>query len=347
MKYTVHGFSQKKAIELGLGNDELLILRWLIDFKNTNKMKKMIKDGAEWVWVNYAGILEDLPIIVSNKKTIQRKINKLINCGIIERYIYRKGGSYTYFKILEDGYTSLLTYYPEDKKDQKRCTKKSRRDVQKSPDVKDKKVQTNNPSTNNPFINTIAREKEKENSFTKMREKENSFTKMGERENNYKNILEQKIQLFFTNITKEEIEIIEEIDPSFYKLKNYKPTLKELSIFLENNSPDIFNYFDIYLHSMFQSENIIYNNKLLFPRLALFNSVPFRLNELLKIYYEVKEDTKEEDMKENLVYFKNNLDSSFFKRIISNEKNKKKEEKEENFILSTKELDDLLNSCQA
>ena len=34
MEYSIHGFSQEKALELGLDDRDLLILRWFINFRD-------------------------------------------------------------------------------------------------------------------------------------------------------------------------------------------------------------------------------------------------------------------------------------------------------------------------
>ena len=48
MKYTIHGFSQQKAIELGLDDRDLMILRWFVDYKDTGKMVKKIFRTTKW-----------------------------------------------------------------------------------------------------------------------------------------------------------------------------------------------------------------------------------------------------------------------------------------------------------
>lgn len=40
MKYTIEGFNQAKAVELGLCVADLIILRWFVDFAGTDKMLK-------------------------------------------------------------------------------------------------------------------------------------------------------------------------------------------------------------------------------------------------------------------------------------------------------------------
>ena len=70
MKYTILGFSQQKLLELKLGMDEAMILRWFVDFQSTGKMRKVIIDGREWMWVSYTGVLEAIPIVGGSTKTI-------------------------------------------------------------------------------------------------------------------------------------------------------------------------------------------------------------------------------------------------------------------------------------
>ena len=40
MKYTIEGFNQRNAIALGLNSEDLVLLRWFVDFKNTSDTKK-------------------------------------------------------------------------------------------------------------------------------------------------------------------------------------------------------------------------------------------------------------------------------------------------------------------
>ena len=39
MKYTIEGFSQQAAHELGLDALDLIILRWFVDFKDSGNMR--------------------------------------------------------------------------------------------------------------------------------------------------------------------------------------------------------------------------------------------------------------------------------------------------------------------
>lgn len=63
MRKWIHGYKQDVAIEFGLSNDELLILRHFEDFANSHKMDSFFDGQDMYYWVNYEKFLEDLPII--------------------------------------------------------------------------------------------------------------------------------------------------------------------------------------------------------------------------------------------------------------------------------------------
>ena len=65
MKYTIEGFNQKNAITLGLNAEDLVLLRWFVDFKNTADMKKKyIKQVNDMgYWISYSYLIQELPIL--------------------------------------------------------------------------------------------------------------------------------------------------------------------------------------------------------------------------------------------------------------------------------------------
>ena len=123
MKYTIHGFNQIEIMkinqELGLqvklkrepnwqpntediimkdgktrkrpepklpkiSNNELLILRWFVDFYGTGIMTKIDVNGSQYVWVKYQSILDDLPILDINKDGIKRVFDNLVDFKILK-----------------------------------------------------------------------------------------------------------------------------------------------------------------------------------------------------------------------------------------------------------------------
>lgn len=67
MKYTIEGFNQRNAIALGLNSEDLVLLRWFVDFKNTSDMKKKyIKHANDMgYWISYSYLIQELPILFS------------------------------------------------------------------------------------------------------------------------------------------------------------------------------------------------------------------------------------------------------------------------------------------
>jgi hypothetical protein len=108
MKYTILGFSQQHLLNLGLGMDEAMILRWFVDFQGTGKMRPVIHDGKTWLWVNYSGVLEDLPIVGGSAKTISRRFERLVDSGVLEHVTIKEGGVFSCFRLCESVYTRLV-----------------------------------------------------------------------------------------------------------------------------------------------------------------------------------------------------------------------------------------------
>ena len=108
MEYVVHGFSQEKAIELGLDDRDLLILRWFINFRDNGKMAtKIIKDD-KYYWIDYQGIIEDLPIMkIKNADSVYRRLKKMAKVRVLKHETVRAGGVFSYYTIGEN-YPALV-----------------------------------------------------------------------------------------------------------------------------------------------------------------------------------------------------------------------------------------------
>ncbi|NEZ46129.1 hypothetical protein FDF74_02750 [Clostridium niameyense] len=99
MKYTIHGFSQQKAIELGLDNDDLLILRYFIDFKDSGSMVSTIIKERTFYWIKYEAILEQLPILKLKKDSIYRRLKKMCKLGVLEHKTMKRNGTYSFYSV--------------------------------------------------------------------------------------------------------------------------------------------------------------------------------------------------------------------------------------------------------
>lgn len=102
MKYTIHGFSQERALELGLDEKDLMILRWFIDYKDTGKMVKKIIDDDMYYWIKYEGIIEAFPIVKWKKDTVYRRLRNMAKVGVLKHKTLKQGGVWSYYSVGEE-----------------------------------------------------------------------------------------------------------------------------------------------------------------------------------------------------------------------------------------------------
>ena len=108
MKFTMSGFNQKKLIEFGLDLKDAALLRYFIDFKDTNSMSMIIVDNKPYYWVKYEHLKNDLPILgINNNDALRRRLKKLESAGILGHYHKLEEGSYSYYCV-GDNYKNLL-----------------------------------------------------------------------------------------------------------------------------------------------------------------------------------------------------------------------------------------------
>lgn len=107
MKYTMLGFSQKIAADYGLDLNDLAILRWFVDFKESGNMRSMEIDGDVYYWVFYEKISQELFIIKLQKSAIYKRLKKMCDCNILKKKTVSCGGNYSYFALGEN-YEDLI-----------------------------------------------------------------------------------------------------------------------------------------------------------------------------------------------------------------------------------------------
>jgi hypothetical protein len=118
MKYTIMGFSQQKLIELDLDLTDALILRWFIDFRDTNKMAPDMnfEDKKVYYWVRYEKLLKDVPIIkISSNDVLRRRLRKMVDKGVLIHYTKKAGGKFSFYNLGEQ-YKLLIDNNPYDSK---------------------------------------------------------------------------------------------------------------------------------------------------------------------------------------------------------------------------------------
>ena len=113
MRYTIEGFSQeyamtlKKTVTTDKGEKtikidctDLVILRWFADFYPN--MPKTIIDGREYVMVTHSKLFEDLPMIDISKRAFIDRMKKLVDFGILDYQLVKKGGTFSFYTFGEN-----------------------------------------------------------------------------------------------------------------------------------------------------------------------------------------------------------------------------------------------------
>ena len=104
----MNGFNQRKLIEFGLDLKDAALLRYFVDFKDTNSMSMIIVDNKPYYWLKYEALKDDLPILgINSNVVLRRRLKKLEECGILQHYHKLEGGSFSYYAI-GDNYKCLL-----------------------------------------------------------------------------------------------------------------------------------------------------------------------------------------------------------------------------------------------
>lgn len=111
MKYNLQGFSQEVASELNIDGIDLYLLRWFVDFKDTNQMDTKIVDGEVYYWIYHKKVSEDMPILHMQKTAIYRRLKKLCKAQIFKKTVIRERGTFTYYAI-GPNYIRLISNTP-------------------------------------------------------------------------------------------------------------------------------------------------------------------------------------------------------------------------------------------
>ena len=125
MKYTIEGFSQKVAKDLGLDALDLIILRWFVDFKDSGNMRTEFINGEKYYWIRHKKLTDELPILSMQTNAFYRRLRKICECGVLKRVLLKENGSYTYYTLGENFIKLLSTQSPSHSKSSKKTKKKS------------------------------------------------------------------------------------------------------------------------------------------------------------------------------------------------------------------------------
>ncbi|WP_455544078.1 hypothetical protein [Intestinibacter sp.] len=102
MKYTIEGFLQKTAVELGLDVLDLVILRCFIDFKDSGNMRYQVFNGEKYYWIFHKKLVQELPLLSIQKIAFYKNLKKMCDAKVLKKYIIRFAGTYTYYAVVEN-----------------------------------------------------------------------------------------------------------------------------------------------------------------------------------------------------------------------------------------------------
>ena len=174
MKY-IHGFLSSRLKEVGISHDESLVIRYLLNFINSNKMEKILVNGKFYYWVKYEKVASDLDILGIKKQAIsdmlhydlgtkphdweerlnsmsastRKKREKAKFLGIFKRYTKKDAeGTRSYFAPTDLLY-SLLPNITEDDGDMKNKKASTVPPVKATKQTNNKNIDTNIIPQNN------------------------------------------------------------------------------------------------------------------------------------------------------------------------------------------------------
>lgn len=157
MKDKILGFEQEEAVRLGIDLTDIVIIDTIRQkFKSDTTEKREI-DGKMYVWVNYSNIIDWLPVLGLKKRALAARLNRLCEKGVLKKAYLKEEGSFTFFRLVEkgEGLSSKL---------QGGCNQN------------DKGVVTEiTTKKNTVIIDTVIREKEKDNTKVLSKKKDRNI----------------------------------------------------------------------------------------------------------------------------------------------------------------------------
>jgi len=99
--YNQNGFNLENARKMELNAEDLMILRWFLDFYPL--MEKVCVDNKEYGWVHYGYLLHNLQIIYYKEESVSKRFHKYCELGLIEKTVKNtKQGRKVYFRAVEN-----------------------------------------------------------------------------------------------------------------------------------------------------------------------------------------------------------------------------------------------------
>ncbi|MDY3829086.1 MAG: hypothetical protein SOZ71_10020 [Clostridium sp.] len=135
MRYSIEGYSQEKLIKYDLDLKDVMLLRYFLDFINSDTMSKIIINNKTFYWLKYQKLQEDLPILgINNRLVLRRRLKKLEEKKILEHYHKLEGGSFSYYALGEN-FEELLYKKTENKTDSTKKEDRFMKDLKKNTEI--------------------------------------------------------------------------------------------------------------------------------------------------------------------------------------------------------------------
>lgn len=103
MKYTIN-INQKAIVDLGLQKEldfiDLAIYDFITEFMLCDECRKLNIDNVQYFWIKSDLIIENLPLLgITTTRGISKRIDKLIDCGLLERCNDNQNLHQSFFKV--------------------------------------------------------------------------------------------------------------------------------------------------------------------------------------------------------------------------------------------------------
>jgi len=103
MKYSIN-INQKAIIDLGLQDKvdfiDLAIYDFITEFMLCDECRKLNIDNIQYFWVKSDTVIENLPLLgITTARGISKRIDKLVNCGLLERCEDNQTLHQSFFKV--------------------------------------------------------------------------------------------------------------------------------------------------------------------------------------------------------------------------------------------------------
>lgn len=116
-KYSIN-INQNAAVELGLDVDiiDLAIFDYIKDFANSKKCETIVTENGVYFWVSHKNIIDNMPLLnITTTRGIAKRVDKLINAGLLIKYSRCDQVSRTYYTFGEKYDEYLFVRTPEQK----------------------------------------------------------------------------------------------------------------------------------------------------------------------------------------------------------------------------------------